>query len=670
MNLRLRNTPASPWCPFRLLLASALALTPSLYATTYFVSTTGSDSNSGTQSAPFRHLSKGASAASQPGDTVIVMDGTYDNEGQVDPNYVVTLYYSGTPGHPITFQAQHHGMAILDSMSTSTTTTCNGAYSYFNLYNASFIVIQGFVIQRGCHEGIHSNDSAHDIVIEQNQIQYIANHTQTDQIGQDGIYLNTTEYNFTFDSNIFHDIGRTDGQPLNHFDHGIYSHASNVTITNNIFYNMNKGWSIQLADGANGHLIANNTFAFPDASATGEDGQIAFWGANTNITLANNIFYEPTNYPLFRYQATLSGCVFEHNLVYPMSTAMADTSGCTVTANVTGNPQFMNSSTAPYNFQTQPGGAGIDAGMNLSQVTADFAGTPRPQGSSTDIGAYEYQTPAAPPPPPPSAPAPPPPSAPAPPPAAPAPPPPSAPAPPPPAAPAPPPPAAPAPPAPAAPVPPPPAATPPSDITSALMAWWKFTDGSGNSAFDFSGNGNSATLHNPTWRYSNFGITGWFNGSNSYGSVQESESLEMSNELTIAFWARPSVNRAVDPRVVSKLYDWDVKLNGSLRLPQFTAGGQYAMLNYSLPLAAWRHVVFTFSNGVVKGYVDGLSVGLSVNTFTQTTLPQSQYGLYIGAYDSSVNNPYRGSLDDLRIYSRALSPEDVTALYHALPRLY
>ena len=41
----------------------------------YYVATSGSDSNPGTQSAPFRHLSKASLTAKQPGDTVIVMDG-------------------------------------------------------------------------------------------------------------------------------------------------------------------------------------------------------------------------------------------------------------------------------------------------------------------------------------------------------------------------------------------------------------------------------------------------------------------------------------------------------------------------------------------------------------------------------------------------------------------
>lgn len=297
-----------------------------------------------------------------------------------------------------------------------------------------------------------------------------------------------------------------------------------------------------------------------------------------------------------------------------MSSAMADTSGCSVTSTINGNPMFVNSSSPPYNFSPQPCGAEIGAAVSLSAVLVDFSGIARPQ-SSTDIGACQYVpggTPA----------------------------------------------------------PPPPAPIAPADITSGLAGWWKFTEDWGNTAYDSSGNGNSATLYNPTWWTSNHGVTNWFSGKWSYGSVAESSSLEMSNQLTVAFWTRPSVNAGRGPRVISKLYDWDVKLNGTSGYPQFSAGGQYAILNYSLPLITWHHVVFTFSNGVVTGYVDGTPVPFSINTFTATSLSQWAYGLYIAAYDSNFGNPYKGSLDDLRVYNRALSATEVSALYGALPRLY
>jgi hypothetical protein len=201
-----------------------------------------------------------------------------------------------------------------------------------------------------------------------------------------------------------------------------------------------------------------------------------------------------------------------------------------------------------------------------------------------------------------------------------------------------------------------------------MVARWRFVDGGGNTAYDASGFGNNASLSNPTWWTSDYGMTCWFSGSSSYGTVNESSSLEMNKAMTVAFWLRPSANSNTDPRIMTKLYDWEVKLNGSNRNPQFTAGSQYAQLNYSLPLITWHHVVFTFSNGTVNGYVDGVPVGFVANTFTNgTSLAQYAYGLYL-ATDSSKTNSYVGSLDDVRIYNRALKPADVQALFSALQK--
>src|SRR5205814_8035143 len=98
-----------------------------------------------------------------------------------------------------------------------------------------------------------------------------------------GIYLNKSEYNFTFDGNIFHDIG---GGLIVNQEHAIYTSASNVTIINNIFYNQVQGWHIQTAGGKN-LFIANNTFAFPNPS---RDGQLMLWdgrkaGSLSNVTI-------------------------------------------------------------------------------------------------------------------------------------------------------------------------------------------------------------------------------------------------------------------------------------------------------------------------------------------------------------------------------------------------
>ncbi|HTP67160.1 MAG TPA: choice-of-anchor Q domain-containing protein [Geobacteraceae bacterium] len=85
----------------------------------------------------------------------------------------------------------------------------------------------------------------------------------------------------------------------------------------------------------------------------------------------------------------------QHNLFY--GNAANGTTGTNV---VTGNPSFVGPTLTPPNLNIQAGSAAIDAGMTLSQVPTDIAGTPRPQGAGYDIGAYEFasgQTPINPP---------------------------------------------------------------------------------------------------------------------------------------------------------------------------------------------------------------------------------------------------------------------------------
>ncbi len=60
----------------------------------------------------------------------------------------------------------------------------------------------------------------------------------------------------------------------------------------------------------------------------------------------------------------------------------------TGTVNVTGDPAFLNPSA--WDYHLSPGSAAIDAGVNAG-VTIDRDGSPRPQGSGYDIGAYEFR---------------------------------------------------------------------------------------------------------------------------------------------------------------------------------------------------------------------------------------------------------------------------------------
>lgn len=682
------------------------------HAGTYYVSTSGSDSNPGTASAPFRHVSQGAAAA-HAGDTVIVMNGTYDNEGQVaDPNNVgavVTMTNSGSAGAPITIEAQNRGGAILNAASSvQSSLGCYAAWSYFDLSYVSYVTIQGFVIENACLNGIRANGNAHDLTIRWNEIRNIGNwNNPATTLSPSGMYLNRSEYNITFDGNTFHDIGG--GANVNQ-QHAIYTQASNVRIINNVFYNQVHGWDIQ-ASGSSGLYIANNTFAFPNPN---RQGQIILWDdgiANSlqNIVIEDNIFYQPQTYAVVTELdggGSIGGCSISYNLTTTGAT-YDNGSNCSQTANLTNtNPDFVNAS--GYDFRLQSGSPAIDSGMNNSYTAIDGDDISRPVDSFYDRGAYEYHasggsgT----------------------------------------------------------------GSSPSASISlSASPATVSYVDGGSGStsiamtmtgsadpAFSVSGlpsgvtasfspascsgpcttvlrigsssyqgtatltvkaaggsssasttvslqvlpppssTGNYTGGLTAEWKLwgnpldwipggngSLHGGAGWLDGvlngasirflsldgTSGYMSAPDTPNIEMTKQLTVAFWvyASPSPNGDTSERLVSKVYDWDIKLNGSH--PQFSGCGEYAVMNYSLPLYTWTHIAFTYSSGAVTAYINGKPVSLSANTFTSgTALPSNQYGLYIGT-DSSQSAFFAGNMSDVRLYNRPLGSADISALYAA-----
>ena len=72
----------------------------------YYVATTGSDTNPGTLAQPWRTIQRGADLA-KPGDTIVIRGGTYFEQ--------VLVTRGGTTGAPVTFQAYPGEAPIVDA---------------------------------------------------------------------------------------------------------------------------------------------------------------------------------------------------------------------------------------------------------------------------------------------------------------------------------------------------------------------------------------------------------------------------------------------------------------------------------------------------------------------------------------------------------------------------
>ena len=355
---------------------------------TYYVDANfGSDAAAGDSAHPFQTIQHAANLVN-PGDVVVVRNGVYTRSGSV-----VDIERGGTAGHDVVFRAAVQWGAVIDGGQTSHTQP-NGAENGVYL-GASFVRVEGFEIRNVWHDGISPASGVSDFQIVGNHIHDVGRYCETSGVGLSGMtFINN---NLVIEQNLLHDIGRdTTGEngcnPGNTYwqnhDHGIYlSSGNNVIIRNNVFYNIERGWAIQIyPDSLSQIYVVNNTFAFPNPN---EHGHIIVEATLTNAVIANNIFYQPLTAGVLFNSATTSNVTVEYNLTAGGTATEGNGSGVTVSNNLDNtDPKFVNASA--FDFQLAAGSPAIDAGITLPYVTNDFFGTSRPQGAAYDIGAFEF----------------------------------------------------------------------------------------------------------------------------------------------------------------------------------------------------------------------------------------------------------------------------------------
>jgi len=196
-----------------------------------------------------------------------------------------------------------------------------------------------------------------------------------------------------------------------------------------------------------------------------------------------------------------------------------------------------------------------------------------------------------------------------------------------------------------------------------LIGWWNFDEGSGTSAADSTGNGNTGALQNtPTWTTSgkiNGALT--FNGTNQ--EVDTASIAGITNTFTVAFWEKTSVTSG---QVI-----W--QMGGSAVCKVDYSGhniGCTVQANTATTIAAtaiddgnWHHIAYVVNNTTQNLYVDGVSK--ATGTETPAGLPNTS--CFGGGNCWGTSSWFNGTIDDARVYNRALSASEVWRLYNGAP---
>lgn len=389
-----------------------------VHAATYYVSTTGNDSNPGTQSQPFQTLAKGVSPLNA-GDTLYIRGGTYNQPINVGGK-------SGTAGNYITI-AGYPGETVIIRTSNFAIQGQNAATHVFFIFQN--LVLDGSIGSAGEYWTIGNN--AHDIIID--GIDMFGWQGAGIQIGSGGL----DGYNITIRNSKLHDMKSLTCVAGTRW-YGTYAHnGHDILYENNDIYN-NPGGGMQIYPGPNTNIVIRNNRIHDNNHCTTQNTiggvVVSTDGVQTNVgtQIYNNLIYnngsapshgsspgvavtngangtkiwnntiygnrgdsttQSAGYGVVIQGATTVNTVVQNNVIFNNQNGTISNiggSGSVIDHNLTTDPSFANA--AAFDFNLHPSSPAIDAGTPVSIVKTDFMMKPRPQGSTYDIGAYEVGT--------------------------------------------------------------------------------------------------------------------------------------------------------------------------------------------------------------------------------------------------------------------------------------
>jgi hypothetical protein len=212
-------------------------------------------------------------------------------------------------------------------------------------------------------------------------------------------------------------------------------------------------------------------------------------------------------------------------------------------------------------------------------------------------------------------------------------------------------------------------------ILNGLVGWWKFDEGSGAVAYDSSGNGNDGNLTNgPTWTTGKIGGALSFDGYNDRVKLPHNM-INSFIDITVSFWFLENQNNndhhhffSAASLTTDNRFLLGLQSNGKFNYNDTENGSTKILFQYSETFTTWSNIVLIRSVLGAELFING-TLKAEAN-FTNTNLAIPQNGLWLGGDQDSVGGGWsssqqlNGLLDDVRIYNRALSAEEVQALYN------
>ena len=203
-----------------------------------------------------------------------------------------------------------------------------------------------------------------------------------------------------------------------------------------------------------------------------------------------------------------------------------------------------------------------------------------------------------------------------------------------------------------------------SILSNGLVGHWTYDEGSGMTTADSSGNGNMGTrINNPTWTAGYVGSGArYFDGVDDYVDVPNT--VLNPSEGTVVLWMKTPSHFTGD--LGTRLAFGNAQTSGGNRVYLgYTSTGKLVaaldelgnILGSQLAKDTWYHVALVWrTNGTGELFLNSVSDAVASSL---TFVSSIQYKVSIGSYSEGYDSRYQGTLDDVRVYDRALSVSEV-----------
>jgi len=204
-----------------------------------------------------------------------------------------------------------------------------------------------------------------------------------------------------------------------------------------------------------------------------------------------------------------------------------------------------------------------------------------------------------------------------------------------------------------------------------LVAGYGLSEGAGTTTADASGNGLIGTVAGATWAVGHSGGGLGFDGAASYVNLGSPAALALTGSLTASAWVYETANVADDGIIVARSNGsggWELKSSPdtgarTFALGVYTTGGAYVARYSAAPraLGTWTHVagVYDAAARTLHVYVNGLLADGELRGTVPAAIGVPPVNANLGRRTGGFH--LRGTLDDVRVYGRALTQAEIQA---------